>query len=229
VNGYRMTCAAALMTVVLAGAAAVPGFAADSPDASADLLKRGSQMMSVRAGYAKATGDVTTNGLVGAGFGYRRFVLDRWSVGAFAHYELLGRSGSASKIEIPLTLEVTRHTRWGAAAFPYVGIGGGAFYHKRYRTGADVSGFGPGRYLVCGMQVPVRKQGLLGLDVRMITVDRLDADPAFPGPPSDRHKIDDLLVDLKVPSNPDMPLLFADSEAKTRTLWSIKLDYSISY
>jgi hypothetical protein len=223
-----MTCAAALMAVALAGAA-VPVFAADSSDAPLDILKRGSQWMSVRAGYAKATGDQAPNGLVGGGFGYRRFVLDRWSVGTFVHYEWLGRFGTAAEISVPLTLEFVRHSRWGAAAYPYVGIGAGAFYHKLYRTGADVSGFTPGRYLTCGVQVPVRRQGFLGLDLRLASVDKLDANPVFPGPDGDRAKIDDLLVGLKVPASASMPLLFDASESKSRTLWSLKLDYSITY
>ena len=229
-NGYRMTCAAALMAVALAGAAAVPGFAAGSLDSAGDVLKRGSQWMSVRAGYAKASGDEAPDGLIGGGFGYRRFVLDRWSVGAFVHYELLGRFGDATEVEIPLTLEVLRHSRWGATVYPYAGIGAGAFYHKRSRTEVnDGSGFTPSRYLVCGMHVPVRKQGLLGIDVRMATVDKPDANPPFSGPDGDRSKLDELLIELKGPSSPDMPLLFAGTESKSRTLWSVKLDYSITY
>ena len=215
--------------VALAGATAVPVPAAGSSDAAGDILKRGSQWMSVRAGYAKVSGDAAPNGLVGGGFGYRRFVLDKWSVGSFAHYELLGRLGGAAEIEIPLTLEVVRHSNWGAAVHPYVGIGAGAFYHKRYRTGADESGFTPGRYLTCGMHTPVRRQGLLGLDVRMATVDKPDANPVFPGPAGDRSKIDDLLVDLKGPASHNMPLLFSETDSKSRTLWSVKLDYSITY
>lgn len=228
-NGYRMTCAAALMAAALACAAAVPVFAAGSPDAAGDVLKRGSQMISMRAGYAKVVGDETANGLVGGGFGYRRFVLDRWSFGVFAHYELLGRFGPAAEIEVPFTLEAMRHSRWGTAVFPYAGIGAGAFYHKRYRSGADESDFKPGRYLAVGVQVPVRRQGLLGLDVRMVTVEKPDGNPAFAGPDGDRPKIDDLLIGLKGPSRPDMPLLFADTESKTRTFWSVKLDYTITY
>ena len=228
-NGYRMTCAAALMAVALAGAAAVPVFAAGSSDAPGDVLARGSQWMSVRAGYAKATGQESPSGLLGGGFGYRRFVLDRWSVGGFVHYDWLGRFGTATEISVPVTLEVVRHSRWGAAAYPYVGIGAGAFYHKLYRTGADLSGFTPGRYLACGLHIPVRKQGLLGFDVRMAQVDKLDANPAFAGPDGGRSKIDDLVVDLNVPSGPTMPLLYAATESKSRTLWSLKLDYSITY
>jgi opacity protein-like surface antigen len=213
----------------LAGAAAASAPAAGSSDASGDILKRGSQWMSVRAGYAKVSGDAAPNGLVGGGFGYRRFVLDKWSVGGFAHYELLGRLGDAAEIAVPFTLEVVRHARWGAAVYPYAGFGAGAFYHKRYRTGADESGFTPGRYLTGGMHVPVRKHGLIGLDVRMATVDKLDANPVFSGPNRGRSKIDDLLVDLKGPPRSDMPLLFSETESKSETLWSVKLDYSITY
>ena len=228
-NRYRVTCAAALVAVALAGAAAVPAFAAGTEEPAGSVLKRGSQVISMRAGYAKGSGEVAADGLVGGGFGYRRFVLDRWAVGAFAHYDVLGRFGTAEDISLPLTIEVTRHTRWGAGVYPYAGIGAGAFYEKQYRTGADVSGFTPGRYLTFGAAFPIRRQSMLGIDVRMATVDKFDASPAFPGPSASRHKIDDLLTDLKGPSSPDMPLLFSDTEHKSRTLWSVKLDYSITY
>jgi hypothetical protein len=243
VNGYRLTCAAALMSAALACAAALPAFAAGAPDAMGVSLKRGEQWMSVRAGYAKGNGEVAPDGLLGGGFGYRRFVLDKWSVGSFVHYELLGRFGSAADIMVPITAEVVRHTRWGAAVYPYVGIGAGAFYHKRYRTSAvgepvvpgtqqtrvGRSGFTPGRYVTFGLTTPVRTRGLLGLDVRMATVDKLDADGTFAGPDGNRLKVDDLLVRLKRDSGSDMPLLIAETASKTQTIWSVKLDYSITY
>ena len=248
-NGYRVTCAAALMSAALACAAAMPAFAAGAPDAMGVSLKRGEQWMSLRAGYAKGSGEVAPDGLLGGGFGYRRFVLDKWSMGGFVHYELLGRFGSAADIMVPITLEVVRHTRWGAAVYPYVGVGAGAFYHKRYRTSVEVtpvvpdgasatrsfqtgvgwSGFTPGRYVTFGATTPVRARGLLGLDVRMATVDKLDADGTFSGPDGTRLKVDDLLVRLKGATSENMPLLISDTASKTQTVWSIKLDYSITY
>ena len=229
-NGYRMTCAAALMAVALAGATAVPVFAAGSSDAAGDILQARAAS-GCRCAPATPRSPAMRRPMdwseAGSATGGSCSTGGPWA--ASPSYDLLGRFGGAAEIEIPLTLEVARHSRWGAAVYPYVGIGAGAFYHKRYRTGADESGFTPGRYLVCGMHVPIRKQGLLGLDVRMATVDKPDANPAFPGPDGDRSKLDDLLVDLKGPSSPDMPLLFAETESKSRTLWSVKLDYSITY
>jgi hypothetical protein len=229
VNGYRLTSATALLVSVLACAAAVPGFAAGSPGAPADPFKRGSQWMSLRAGYAKATGEVAADGSMGCGFGYRRFVLDGWAFGGFVQYDVLGRFGSAAEISVPMTLEVTRHARWGSAFHPYVGIGAGAYYFKQYRTGADNSSFTPGRYLTFGAQTPVRAAGLLGIDVRMSSVDRPDANPVFPGPASGRDKLDDLLIKLRDKDQREHLVLFSDSDSKSRVLWSVKIDYSISY
>ena len=228
-NGYRMTCAAALMAVTLACAVAAPAFAAGSADATEGLLKRGSQWMSARAGYAKVAGDVVPDGMIGLGFGYRRFVLDNWSVGGFVHYDLLGRFAGAADIEVPFTFEVVRHSRWGAAVFPYVGVGAGAFYRKYYRTGADASYFTPGRYLTFGAQTPISTRGFLGLDVRMAVVDKPDHNPSFIGPPGDRQKVDDLLVELRDESSRESLFMFGNDVAKTQTHWSVKIDYSIAY
>jgi hypothetical protein len=216
----RMTCAAALMAVALACAATAPAIAADP-----DILARGSQWMSLRAGYVKVTGDVAPNGLVGGGFGYRRFVLNRWSVGAFASYELLGRFDRAAEIQVPLAVEVVRHSRWGAAVYPYVGVGAGAFYHKLYRTGEDVSNFSPGRYLTAGAQAPVSKNSMLGVDIRLAQVERPDDNPSFPGASAERAKIDDLLTQLRSGAVID----YNNDSSKMRSTWSIKFDYTITY
>jgi len=229
VNGYRVTCAAALVTAVLTCAAALPAFAESSADAAGVSLQRGTQWMSVQAGYAKGAGDIAPDGLVGAGFGYRRFMLDRWSVAGWVHYDLLGKFGGAADVEVPLTIEIARHTRWGAAAYPYFGFGMGAYYHKYYRTGEDFSGFTPGRFATVGIMTPIHKGGLLGVAVRMATVEKLDDNPTFPGADPDRRKLDDYLEDLQNTTSATMPLMYGNTEGKTRLLWSIKLDYTLTY
>lgn len=227
-NGYRVMGVAALLATSLACATAAPA-RADSSAADASLFQRGSQWMSLRAGYAKGSGKVAADGLMGGGFGYRRFVLNGWAFGGFVQYDLLGRFGKAADISAPFTLEVTRHGRWGSSFFPYVGIGAGAYYHKYYRTGLDESGFGPGRYLTFGAQTPVRGAGMLGFDIRLASVDKPDDNPVFPGPPRGRVKVDDVLVGLKDKSQQDQLLIYNDDESKSRLLWTIKLDYSVHY
>lgn len=228
-NGYRVTCAAALVTAVLTCAAALPAFAQGSADAAGVSLQRGTQWMSVQGGYAKGAGDISPNGMVGGGIGYRRFVLDRWSVGGFVQCDLLGKFGGAADIDVPLIIEIARHSKWGSSVYPYFGFGMGAHYRKYYRTGEDVSEFTPGRHATVGVMMPIHKGGLLGVSMRMASVEKMDDNPSFPGPDPDRRHLDDYLEDLRGTSGSTMPLMYSNTESKTRLLWGIKLDYTLSY
>ena len=213
------------------GPVTAPAAGSPAPAAPLEVLKRGSQWMSMRAGYSKASGKVSPDGRMGFGFGYRRFVLNDWSVGGFAQYELLGNFGRSADIEVPLTLEVARHMHWGSAVYPYVGLGAGAFYHKLYRTGADASSFAPGRYLTFGAYTPVRSNGLLGVDVRLAMVDRPPDNPVFPGA-DQTYKLDDLLGHLRDRTSGDKgpdKMLYSDSMSKQQLVWGFKLDYTITY
>lgn len=228
-NGYRVTCAAVLTAAALVCAAALPAFAQGPADAAGISLQRGTQWMSLQAGYAKGTGDISPDGMLGGAVGYRRFVLDRWSVGGFVGCDLLGKFGGAADIDVPIVVEIARHTRWGAAVYPYFGFGVGAHYRKYYRTGADVSEFTPGRHATVGVMAPVHKGGLLGLSLRMTSVEKIDDNVVFPGPDPERRKLDDFLEDLKGTTGATMPLMYSNTEAKTRLLWGIKLDYTLAY
>lgn len=135
-----------------------------------DPWDRGATWLSVRAGCAKAEYDGAANGNLGYGFGFSHMVFHAWSLGGYAQYDVLGRFGDAAESELPFTLEAARHFKWGSAFHPYVGAGGGAYYHKTYRTGADVSDARKGGYFLMGANTPVSTRGLLGLDVRISIV-----------------------------------------------------------
>lgn len=166
-----------------------------------------SQWWSVRAGYAKSTAEGSADGSVGFGFGYLRFWNSQWATGAYAHMELLGQYGGAAEIEVPWTLELQRHFKWNTSFRPYLGLGGGAFYHKFYRTGNDVSSVRPGAYLVGGGNVPISDHGLLGVDVRTI----LEADESM------TNRIFGVVTDGPSP------------EVQEGTRWSVKVNYSWVY
>jgi hypothetical protein len=229
VNGYRVTCAAALVTAALTCVATLPAFAQGSADAAAVSLQRGTQWMSVQAGYAKGAGEIAPNGMVGGAIGYRRFVLDHWSVGGFVGCDLLGKFGGSADMDVPLTIEIARHTKWGSSAYPYFGFGVGAHYRKYYRTGEDISEFTPGRHVAVGVMAPIHKGGLLGLALRMTSVAKFDDNPVFPGADPGRRKLDDFLKDLKGTTASTMPLMYNNTDSKTRLLWSVKLDYTLTY
>ena len=103
-------------------------------------------------------------------FGYLRFRDSKWSYGANAQLDVLGRFGDAAEIEVPWTVELTRHFKWNTALHPYAGLGGGLYYNKVSGTGDDHAGVRGGFYLAGGANTPISDHGLLGFDLRMSLV-----------------------------------------------------------
>jgi hypothetical protein len=181
VSGVAVACALVLaMTVGLA----VSARAAD------EQWNKGSRWLSLRAGYAKSTEERAPNGNIGYGFGYTQFLSRKWAVSAFVHHEVLGRYGHAAQFEVPFTAELTRHFRWKTPLRPYLGMGGGAFYHKTYRTGEDTGSFHNGFYFTGGFNTTLDARHLLGVDTRVAFVDGDEniSDPVFgPGHSNSVH------------------------------------------
>ena len=130
---------------------------------------KGRQWLSVRFGYARSAAEAAADGNVGFGFGYMRFRDSKWSYGAHAQLDILGRFGDAAEIEVPWTVELTRHFK-GSTFHPYTGLGGGMYYNKVSGTGDDHAGVKGGFYLAGGANTPVSDHGLLGIDIRMSLV-----------------------------------------------------------
>ncbi len=169
--------------------------AADGP-----WMKR-SNWLSIRAGYAKAVGQYSGDAFGGYGIAYQRFLSPQWGFGGSVHHELLGRLGPASEIAVPFTLELTRHFKWHTAMRPYVGFGGGYYFHKFYRTGGDNASPGTGFYVSFGGNLPVDPRYLLGLDVRASFVSQ------------DENVVNPVFGKLK----------------PSETEWSVKLNWAFAY
>jgi hypothetical protein len=131
---------------------------------------KGATWLSVRAGYARAAYRSAGPGNAGFGFGVNRMLNPRWSFGGYAQYDVLGKFGHAVESEAPFTLELARHYRFGEAFRPYLGVGGGTYYHKNAGTGADLSDPRGGGYLLLGGNTPLDARQLLGIDIRMAVV-----------------------------------------------------------
>ena len=168
-------------------ASAAPVAATDGVMSADDVELRshwaaGRQWLSFRGGYAKSATTDAANGSVGGGIGYSR-MLSKWklykwtlfksfSLGGYAHVEQLGRFGASAELEVPVTVELVRHFRWGSPyVHPYLGLGGGAFYRKLYRSGDDIGVMRSGRYVVLGVNSPVDRTSVLGVDVRLVKLD----------------------------------------------------------
>lgn len=155
-----------------------------SPVRAADIKpwSAKTQWFWLRAGYAKSSAAGAADGNVGYGFGYTRFRNSKWAFGVHAEVNVLGRYGRARELEIPWTVEVTRHYKWNTPLRPYLGLGGGAYYHQISGTGLDASTVLPGIYFVSGVNAPVSDHGLLGFDLRANSVRATaQGDPVFGG------------------------------------------------
>jgi hypothetical protein len=164
--------AAAFLGVAATRAAAEP----------VDPWTKGAEWFTVRAGYAKSTAAGAADGNVGLGFSYTRFKSAKWSYGGTVEWNVLGKFADARELEIPWTVEITRHYKWPTDLRPYLGLGLGAYYHQFSGTGDDGSTLEPGGFLSSGFNMPISDNGLFGLDVRMNVVhNSTSANPVFGG------------------------------------------------
>jgi hypothetical protein len=148
--------------------------------------------VSMRVGSASSGAQFAPPGGFGYGFGYTWFLAHQLAWSATVQHDLLGHFGSAAEMEVPVTVEFTRHFHFSSTSRPYLGAGWGAIYHKTYRTGADASGFRQGVYVAVGGNTMLNDASLIGVDLRlMIEQDTRSINPTFPNiePSSDNWSI----------------------------------------
>jgi hypothetical protein len=132
----------------------------------------GANWMYLRAGYFLKPSKVSDWKVLGIEpLGFLPWTLFKsWSVGGFVEYDVMGRFGTASDIEMPAAIELTRHMRWKSAAKPYLTFGVGPFFRKLYHTGSDFSRVRTSGFIASGFDAPVGSHQMLGFDVRMARV-----------------------------------------------------------
>ena len=149
--------------------------------ADGDPWSDDARWVSMRVGSAGSGARLAPLGSLGYGFGYTWFLADQLAWSASVQHDVLGRFGDASEIEVPITVEFTKHFRFSPSARPYLGGGFGAIYHKTYRTGADEAGFRQGIYLATGGNAALSAGSLVGFDFRlMLEQDTRSINPTFP-------------------------------------------------
>lgn len=176
-RGFHATRAWLGLVAVMTAMTFVPMPARAADDAWGDDAR----WVSVRFGAARSGARFAGDGAVGYGFGYTRFLAKQVAWSAAVQHDLLGRYGGAAEIEIPVTIDFTRHFRISTAARPYLGAGLAGIYHKTYRTGFDESGFRQGIFLATGGNGLLNDKSLIGVDVRlMLEQDTRTINPTFP-------------------------------------------------
>lgn len=101
------------------------------------VYAKGSNWMSMRFGWAKRTGELAGNGLVGYGLGYQHMMSRKFAFAAGVGHDVVGHFGPAIDEAVPFTAEIQRHFKWNTAVRPYVALGGGYYLRKNYRTAGE--------------------------------------------------------------------------------------------
>jgi hypothetical protein len=142
----------------------------------------GANWTAYRIGTAYSTVKNSPDGGIGVGFGMHHFMNRRWSAGLQADLDVLGKFSGGTEAELPLTLQMTRHMKFGSNTMrPYLGFGGGAYFHRYARTGGDEANLRPGGFFAGGFNTPIGPHSLLGFDVRMTLQGKAQSnDPLFP-------------------------------------------------
>jgi hypothetical protein len=166
------------------------------------IYAQGSNWLSLRLGYAKRSGDLSGQGLIGYGMSWQRMLSKRYAFAAGAGEDVVGHFSQHVDIAVPFTAEFQRHFLWKSAARPYVGLGGGYYFRKNYRTLSEYNTHTTG-----GVHVTVGFNSALG-DRHAIGIEARGA----------------RLKGRKGITNPT----FGTSE-DSETLWTVKGTWSLSY
>ena len=127
----------------------------------------GANWIGLRAGYAKRGGDQSGQGLVGYGVSYQRMVSNKYAFSAGVGHDVVGHFQSQTDHAVPFTAEFQRHFRWKGATQPYIGLGGGYYYRKFYRTGAEYNTHTTGgAHVSVGFNSPLGAHHVVGLEAR---------------------------------------------------------------
>ncbi len=131
------------------------------------VLAQGANWLSLRFGYAKRSGDLSGQGLVGYGIGYQHMMSNRYAFAAGVGHDVVGHFANQVDIAVPFTAEFQRHFRWKSAARPYVGAGGGFYFRKKYRTGNDYNTFTTGgAHVSVGFNSAIDERHVIGVEAR---------------------------------------------------------------
>lgn len=124
--------------------------------------------LSFMAGYARAGGANAGDAMGGYGVGFTHMINTKWSFNAQIRHELLGHIGNSYEMSVPMTADFNRHFKWKTVVRPYLGVGGGYYFHKYYRTESDYTGSpGGGWHMALGMNLPIDDRHVMGIDSRV--------------------------------------------------------------
>ena len=135
------------------------------------VYAKSSNWISFRFGYAKRSGDLTGDGLIGYGIGFQHMLSRKYAFAAGVGQDIVGHFGPELDEAVPFTAEFQRHYKWNTAVRPYVGLGGGFYLRKNYRTGGEYNTTTTGGpHLSLGFTSALDERHVIGFEVRVASL-----------------------------------------------------------
>jgi hypothetical protein len=132
------------------------------------VYAKGSNWLQLRFGYAKRTGDLSGDGFVGYGMAYQRMLSKKYAFAAGVDHDVVGHFAHQIDESVPFTGEFRRVFKWAGEMRPYLGVGGGYYFRKMYRTDGDynttVTG---GGHVSFGLTSQLDDKHVIGFETRV--------------------------------------------------------------
>ena len=101
------------------------------------VYAKGANWLGLRFGYANRTGETSGDGFIGYGISYTRMLSNRYAFAAGINHDIVGHFADQIDVSVPFTGEFQRVFKMGSEMRPYIGLGGGYYFRKYYRTGTE--------------------------------------------------------------------------------------------
>lgn len=135
------------------------------------VYAKGSNWLSLRFGWAKRTGELAGDGFVGYGVGYQHMMSRKFAFAAGAGHDVVGHFGPQIDEAVSFTAEFQRHFKWNTVVRPYVGLGGGYYLRKAYRTGGEYTTMTTGGpHFTLGFTSALDGKYVIGIETRVAKV-----------------------------------------------------------
>jgi hypothetical protein len=181
-----------------AAAGATAGAVAKKPDIAYEerrkrdgVYAKGASWLALRFGYANRTGDLSGDGSVGFGIAYSRMLSPKVAFAAGIDRDVVGHFAKQIDESVPFTGEFQRVFKAGGAMRSYVGVGGGFYFRKYYRTAGEYNTTTTGgAHVSIGLTSQLDDKHVVGFETRVAWVQGRPGvvNPTF-GPGADTETI----------------------------------------
>jgi len=155
------------------------------------VYAKGANWLGLRFGYANRTGELSGDGFIGYGISYTRMLSKKYTFAAGINHDIVGHFADQIDVSVPFTGEFQRVFKMGADMRSYVGLGGGYYFRKFYRTGTEYNTTAAGgAHVSIGLASQLDDKHVVGFETRVAWVQGRPGitNPTF-GPGTDTETI----------------------------------------